>query len=73
MKIEEKFNKRTAGLVEVQPPSVFTGSVNSALGIRLMFFRVPGSDDQSTLSMHMTPAEALQFAETLVSAARRMI
>lgn len=70
MKIEEKFNKRTADLIEVQPPAINAGPGYS-LGIKLEFFTMPGNDDRRTLSMHMTPAEALEMAEGLISAARR--
>ena len=69
MKIEEKFNKRDAKLIEVQQPCVNSGA-RYALGIKVEFFTLQGSDDPRTLSMHLTPAEALQLAEELISAAR---
>ena len=69
MKIEEKFNKRDAKLIEVQPPSVKTG-MGLALGIRLEFFTLPGDADMRTLKMHLTPDEALLMAELLISGAR---
>jgi hypothetical protein len=71
MRIEEKFNKRTAELIEVQPPSFHAGPNFSALGIKATFFQLPGSDDTRTLSVHMTPDEALLLAENLIAAARR--
>jgi len=70
MKIEEKFNKRDAKLIEVQSPSVTTGR-HLALGISLAFHTLPGSDDPRALRMHLTPDEALHLAELLISAVRK--
>lgn len=70
VKIEEKFNKRDAKLIAVQPASIHTGA-QYALGIKLEFFTLPSDDDMRTLSMHMTPDEALEMAEGLIAAARR--
>lgn len=70
MKIEEKFNKRSANLIEVQPPTVHTGAAY-ALGIRLTFYPVVSDPDRRTLAMHLTPDEALEMAEGLIAAARR--
>lgn len=72
MKIEEKFNKRSADLIAVQQPSISVGTA-FALDIKLKFFTAPGVDDLRTLSMHMTPYEALQLAESLINAARRSL
>lgn len=66
MRIEERFNKRAAELVEVQPPTIQTG-VELALGIKLTFYQLPGDDnDGRTLAMHMTPREALTMAQRLI-------
>jgi hypothetical protein len=48
MKIEEKFNIRSADLIEVQPASVHAGP-QYALGIRLTFYTMPGDPDRRTL------------------------
>lgn len=69
MRIEEKFNKRDAKLIECQPPFVHSGS-QYALGIVVKFFTNPDDADDRNLSMHLTPHEALKFAEDLLSAAR---
>lgn len=72
MKIEEKFNKRSAELIDVQSPSIQYGN-HFDLGIRLQFFTLPGVDDFRTLSMHMTPSEALILAKELIEAAHKML
>lgn len=72
MKIEEKFNKRSADLIAVQQPCITTGA-GLALGIKLEFFTTQEVDDLRTLSMRMTPYEALQLAENLINAARRSL
>jgi hypothetical protein len=69
MKVEEKFNLRDAKLIECQTPFVASGPMY-ALGIKVEFFTYPDDDDRRTLSMHLTPHEALKFAEDLLSAAR---
>jgi hypothetical protein len=71
MKIEEKFNKRSADLVEVQMPSVRLRPDQAHLGIKLEFFTIPGADDARTLSMHLTPDEALEMMGLLIDAVRR--
>lgn len=70
MRVEERFNRRSAELIEAQQPLVDSGF---ALGVRARFFTMPGSDDGRTLSVHMTPDEALAFARDLIEAARRRI
>jgi hypothetical protein len=72
VKIDEKFNKRTANLIEVQPPSVRVGP-QYALGIVAEFYTLPGDPDQRTLKIHLTPAEALHLSEQLLAAARRAL
>jgi hypothetical protein len=72
MKIEEKFNKRSADLVEVQLPSVHLSPFEAELGIKLKFFTLRGSDDLRTLAMHMTPDEGLEMVALLVDALRRV-
>ena len=71
MKIEEKFNKRSADLIDVQLPSVRLRPDEAELGIKLEFFTAQGSNDQRTISMHMTPDEALEMMGLLVDAIRR--
>jgi hypothetical protein len=71
VKVEEKFNRRDAKLIEVQMPSINTGP-QCALGIRAEFFTMPEDEDRRTLSVHLSPDEALELAEGLISAARRV-
>lgn len=71
MKIEEKFNKRSADLIDVQLPSVNLKPHEADLGIKLEFFTAQGSDDMRTLAMHMTPDEALSMVALLVDAIQR--
>lgn len=72
MKVEEKFNKRDAKFIVCQSPSVNSGA-HYSLGIKVELFPVYGSYDERTLSMHMTPGEALEFAERLIVAARHRL
>lgn len=71
MKIDEKFNKRSAELIEVQYPSIRFGR-HLALGMCIEFFCLPGKDGR-TLKMHLTPDEALQISAQLTEAARKAI
>lgn len=71
MKIEEKFNKRAANLIEVQPPSI-KANPHLALGIKATFYRLPG-EEASTIAMHLTPDEALAMAVALTEAARKLL
>lgn len=71
MKIEEKFNRRSAELIEVQLPLVRLSPHEAQLGIKLEFLTTPGADDLRTLAMHLTPDEALQMVALLVDAVRR--
>ncbi|WP_338924416.1 hypothetical protein V0M98_32905 (plasmid) [Pseudomonas silesiensis] len=71
MKAEEKFNRKTANLLECQQPIVDSGG-GLALGVRVRVFMVPGPDCK-TLSLHLTPDEALRMAEDLVREARSYI
>ncbi len=71
MLIEEKFNNRSAKIIEVQPPSITVGP-HLSLGIKMQFFRLPSDDDRSTISMHLTPDEALQMIAMLCSGIRRI-
>ncbi|WP_313453438.1 hypothetical protein [Stutzerimonas nitrititolerans] len=68
-KVEEKFNKRGANLVEVLPPEV--NAIAYSLGVRVQF--LAGGDDHRTLIMHLDPDEALRLAEQLIASARRRI
>lgn len=75
MKIEEKFNKQSATLIDVQQPIV-DSSAGNALGIKVKFFQVNKeleTFDSRALAMHLTPLEALEFAQNLISAARENI
>ena len=72
MKFERNFNRRSAPLVPVQQPKV-NHTRGSALGIIVTV--VPSADVEDrmeigALRMHMTPDEALSFAEQLIQAAR---
>lgn len=69
MRIQEKFNLRDAKLIECQSPFIASGPMY-ALGIKVEFFTHPDDDDRRTLSLHLTPQEALKFAEDLLRAAR---
>lgn len=70
MKIEEKFNKRGAELLEVQTPTIHVGRYCSDLGMKVTFYRMPGEDGRM-IAMHMTPDEALRLAGELIEAVRR--
>ena len=72
MRIEEKFNRRSAELIEVQQPTAHVGPNYSELGIKLTFFTVPGNDDHRTIAMHLTVDDALQLAQELIASARRV-
>lgn len=67
MKIEEKFNKRTAALVPVTSPQV-KASPALAKGIKVTFW-ASDTNDTRAIAMHMTPAEAHAFAIELLKAA----
>lgn len=69
MKIQEQFSKRPASMLDVIPPDVMVGSKVSEGGVKVTFHQTPGSDGR-TLSMDMTPDEALGLAEDLIDAAR---
>jgi hypothetical protein len=70
MKIEEKFNKRSADLVKVVP--VFFSGPQYAEGIKIEF-SPSGNElfDPRVLRLHLTPEEALDMAEQLIASARR--
>lgn len=72
MRVEEKFNKRMAPLIEVQTPQVDSG-FGLELGVRVCLYPVVDSatvfDGSRTLSMHLTLLEALEFAQRLIAAA----
>lgn len=73
MKIEEKFNVRSANLVKVQPPHVGAGHRYSSEGVKLTFYRFPDDPERNTISMHLTPRECMDMAERLLEAARRVL
>ena len=66
MKIQEKFNLRDAKLVESS--LMLTASPALALGIRVMFTPIADGDYRN-LALHLTPDEAIEFAQKLLSAA----
>ena len=68
MIIERNFNKRTAPLVEVQPPTVRHGR-GDALGVEVVFYPYPGKNP-GQLRMHMAPAEAIAFGLELIAGGR---
>lgn len=74
MRVDEKFNKRTAALIEVQQP-VVDSKLDTFLGVRVRLFTCneKHSGDGRELRMHMTPEEALRFAESLLAAARERL
>ncbi|MDN7179085.1 hypothetical protein M0D69_13890 [Caballeronia sp. SEWSISQ10-4 2] len=71
MKLEERFNLRSAQLVEVQKPSVRTGG-GLALGIKVTFIAAAEHDFRS-IGLHLTPTEALQLAEDLIHCAHHQL
>lgn len=71
MRIEEKFNKRSANLVEVVPPAVRAGPQHE-LGVCATFYSVHDSG-KGQITMHLTPLEALAFAGQLIEAATRQL
>lgn len=73
MQIEEKFNKRSAPLVEVQAPIVRNRVDLAPQGLKLEFYTLPEADDARTIAMHMDPIEALQLAEQLTASAREVL
>lgn len=68
MRMDQKFNKRTAQLIEIQNPHVKSDGI-FALGMAVSFYSLPG-EETGTLNLHLTPLEALAFAENLISCAR---
>lgn len=71
MKIDEKFNKREAKLITLQATTVH-GGPQYAEGICVTFAEKigPGCRD---LRLHMTPAEAMKFAQDLMATASRLM
>lgn len=68
MQIQEKFNRTRAAFIEVSSPHV---SLATEARIKCEFFPAAGGhEDPRSLSMFMTPAEALELAEHLVHQAR---
>lgn len=67
MQIEEKFNRARAAVIDVSSPHV---SLTTEARIKCEFFAAAGLQDPRSLSMFMTPAEALELAEHLVHQAR---
>jgi hypothetical protein len=67
MRIDEKFNLKSAQLVE--SIALVKRGPRFALGMSVEFCAMPG-DDRRTLKLHLTPLEALEFAKDLIEAAR---
>ncbi|WP_219096228.1 hypothetical protein [Pseudomonas sp. UMAB-40] len=71
MQVDEKFNKRVAPLIKVQPPLVDAQAGPECIRVRLFTSNEDGGvSDNRTLSMHLTPFEALEFAQNLIAVAR---
>lgn len=73
MQVEEKFNIKSAALITTQSPLV-DHSFNNPQGVRVRLYLEHVADqefDKRTLTMHLSPLEALEFAENLVHAARK--
>lgn len=71
MRVDEKFNRRTANLVDAQSP-VVDAQYGNALGVRVRIFEAHGGEARH-LNMHLTPDEALTFARHLIEAAQRRL
>jgi hypothetical protein len=71
MRIDEKFNLKAAPLVETFPV-VQQGRMDFALGMCVEFRPMPG-EDRRALRLHLTPLEALEFAQDLIEAARKQL
>lgn len=69
MKIEEKFNLKSATPIDARLSAVSTGP-QYPTGVKLQFFAVD-PDDRRTISWHVTPDEALQLAAELIAAYRK--
>lgn len=68
MKIQEKFNKRGAALVDVGLPSVRYGK-HFELGVIAEFFTRFGATKSGEISMHLTVDEDHEFGLQLIKAA----
>jgi hypothetical protein len=67
VKIEEKFNNRSATLVDVNRPQV-QQSTGYALGIRITLWPSEIGDSRH-MFMHLTPSDALLLARDLIAQA----
>lgn len=72
MKVEEKFNSRSAKLIDVQYPSIRSGP-RYECGMVVEFFTKPGDDNPRSLTVHLTPGDALAMAVDLIAHARMMV
>jgi len=70
MKVDEKFNKRAAKLVDVNAVMV-RASPSSPEGVEMEFFEKHG--DQRDLRVHLTPKEAIDLAMELLSKAHQKL
>jgi hypothetical protein len=68
MRIEEKFNLKSAKLIECQSTAAVYSGPGSALGIKVQFFPTD-YDDGRKISLHLTPREAMALAKELIGAA----
>ena len=71
MKVEQKFNKRSAPLVDCGPSTI--QGRGDALGVCVTL--IPSAeqfdrDDVGALRLHMTPAEAIDFGLDLIAAGK---
>lgn len=71
MKVEEKFNKKSAALLECQPPEV-QGGPGTLLGVQVRLYTLPGPESRS-LTLNLNPVESLKLAEDLIREARRAL
>jgi len=65
MRVDEKFNLKSARLVECDQPVVESG-VGLALGLRI---RLTDRADGRGLNIHLTPEQALKLANDLIQEA----
>lgn len=70
MKIQEKFNLKSAKLIEVMSPTIHTGP-HYELGMQIRFYQPSDQQDRREIVLYMTPDEALDFGLALIDTARR--
>ena len=68
MQVQEKFNSRSAKLIEVHPPHV-SSNPTWASPVKVRFFN-KDTESHKEIHMQMTPDEAINFASRLITAAQ---